>query len=78
MNHPFRFLSSSLILTGGKYYEKIFSLYFELSSKFLLFQVAFIIFYAILYVSLLSSGWVAIAVWGSVTVQGISWILDVM
>mgnify|MGYP001291606345 CR=1 FL=1 len=51
VRHPFSFLNSSLGLAGGKHCQKILSLSFDLSSKILLFQVAFLIFCAILIIS---------------------------
>ena len=45
---PFSSLSSSLGFAGENYYQKFIILSLDLLSKILLFQVAFIIFYAIL------------------------------
>ena len=70
--HPFSSLNNYLCLTGGKYCQKLLSLSWDLFFKILLFLVAFLYSFLLLYFSLLSSGWVIVAVCYSVSVQGTS------
>ena len=73
-SHPLSSLNSSLGLSEGKYYQKITIPIFTLIPQNFAFPGCFsyILFYHYIYISLLYSGWVVIAVCASVPVQGTS------
>ena len=68
VGHPFSFLNSSWGLTGGKHYQKeVFR--FVLQNFTIPAYFPYILFYSCLF-SLLFSGWLVIAVCGSISDQG--------
>ena len=73
VSHPCSSLNSSLCLAGGKHYQKITIPIFRLVLQNFAIPGCFpyILFYRYLF-SLLSSGWLVIAVCGSISVQGTS------
>ena len=71
MSHPFSFLDSSLGLAGGTHNQKNVIPIFRLAlQKFAILGRFPYILCSSCYFSLFSSGWVLIAVWGSISVQG--------
>ena len=76
VSHPFSSLNS-LGLSGGKYYQKIIIPILRLILQNFAFPgcFSFILFYRYIF-SLLSSGWVVVAVYDSVSVQGTSQVLE--